>query len=264
MKTNKSNQQPAFARLRPGRRVTNGRTDPAGAERSGHASRVTSHVSAFTLLELLTVIGIIVVIAALLLPVGSIVKQRAVIRATQAQMAQLETAIDRYKSAYGFYPPSGTTGPFTNQLYFELLGTTNIALPSVMPVYLTLDSTAEINTNDAGGTFGVSGFMNCSKPGTDESSTRAQDFLPDLKPNQIGTLYTNGNDVVKIIIASAGGPDPDFQPLGQQDMNPWRYNSSNPTNNPGSYDLWIQLKIAGKTNLICNWSKQVQINSPLP
>ena len=47
-------------------------------------------------------------------------------------------------------------------------------------------------------------------------------------------------------------------------MNPWRYNSSNPTNNPGSYDLWIQLKIAGKTNLICNWSKQVQINSPLP
>ncbi len=111
MKTNKSNQQPAFARLRPGRRVTNGRTDPAGAERSGHASRVTSHVSAFTLLELLTVIGIIVVIAALLLPVGSIVKQRAVIRATQAQMAQLETAIDRYKSAYGFYPPCNTNRP---------------------------------------------------------------------------------------------------------------------------------------------------------
>jgi type II secretory pathway pseudopilin PulG len=233
---------------------------------SRHASRVTRHVSAFTLLELLTVIGIIVVIAALLLPVGSIVKQRAIIHATQAQMAQLETAIDRYKSAYGFYPPSNGSGPLTNQLYFELLGTTNIALPSAMPVYQTLDNTAEINTNDAGGTFGVSGFMNCSKPGTDESSSRAQDFLPDLRPNQIGTLYTNGTEVVKIIVASAGGPDPSYQPLGPgfQDVNPWRYNSANPTNNPGSYDLWVQLVIAGKTNLICNWSKQVLINSPLP
>jgi len=47
-------------------------------------------------------------------------------------------------------------------------------------------------------------------------------------------------------------------------LNPWRYNSANPTNNPGSYDLWIQLKIGGKTNLISNWSKQAQINSPLP
>jgi hypothetical protein len=49
-----------------------------------------------------------------------------------------------------------------------------------------------------------------------------------------------------------------------QDLNPWRYNSSSPTNNPGSYELWIQLRIGGQTNLICNWTKQVQINSPLP
>ncbi len=47
-------------------------------------------------------------------------------------------------------------------------------------------------------------------------------------------------------------------------MNPWRYNSANPTNNPGSYDLYIQLRIAAKNYLICNWSKQVQINNPLP
>jgi hypothetical protein len=61
-----------------------------------------------------------------------------------------------------------------------------------------------------------------------------------------------------------GGPDAQYQPLGLPDVNPWRYNSSSPTNNPGSYDLWIQLAFGGKTNLICNWSKQVQINSPLP
>ena len=43
-------------------------------------------------------------------------------------------------------------------------------------------------------------------------------------------------------------------------MNPWRYAYPG-TNNPGSYDLWVQLDIAGNTNLICNWTKQVQINN---
>ena len=38
--------------------------------------------------------------------------------------------------------------------------------------------------------------------------------------------------------------------------------TANPTNNPSTYDLYIQLMINGKTNLICNWSKQVQVNNP--
>jgi type II secretory pathway pseudopilin PulG len=256
-----------------------------GAGRSRHPSPVTRHAGgrkdralhalpfvgsianrkspiinemAFTLVEVLTVIAIIVVLAALLLPVGARVKRQALIHTTQTQMAQLETAIDRYKSAYGFYPPSSVNGPLTNQLYFELTGTTNNA-----GTFQTLDGSAQINAADASTMFGVSGFMNCSKPGTDESSSRAQDFLPDLRPNQIFSYTNNNNDVIRIIVASAGGPDPTYKPFGYQDVNPWRYNSSNPTNNPGSYDLWIQLVIAGQTNLICNWSKQVQINSPL-
>ena len=56
-----------------------------------------------------------------------------------------------------------------------------------------------------------------------------------------------------------------FLPFKHIQYNPWRYNSSSPTNNPGSYDLWLQLVVQpGQTNLVCNWSKQVQINSPLP
>jgi len=64
--------------------------------------------SAFTLIELLVVISIIGVLAALLLPVAGAVRKQSMIRTAQAEMAQLETAIDRYKSAYGFYPPSPT------------------------------------------------------------------------------------------------------------------------------------------------------------
>jgi prepilin-type N-terminal cleavage/methylation domain-containing protein len=216
---------------------------------------------AFTLLELLTVIGIIVVIAALLLPVGSMVKQHAIIHATQAQMAQLQTALDRYKSAYGFYPPCNTNNPLINPLYFELLGTTNIN-----GTYQTLDGNTTIPAASVSAAFdgSIGGFINCSKTNADESSAPARDFLPDLRPNQIAGNITNNNMPVTLLVASAGGPDPTYQPLGLLDANPWRYNSANPTNNPGSYDLWIQLKIAGKTNLICNWSKQVQINNPLP
>ena len=67
--------------------------------------RALSQLRAFTLIELLVVISIIAVLAAFLLPVAGAVRRQATIRTAQAEMAQLETAIDRYKSAYGFYPP---------------------------------------------------------------------------------------------------------------------------------------------------------------
>lgn len=212
--------------------------------------------TAFTLVELLTVIAVIAIIAAFLLPLATTVKRQAYIHSTQAEMSQLETAIERYKSAYGFYPPGSVHGPLTNQLYFELLGTTNIS-----GSFQTLDGSALITPAEATTLFGVSGFMNCNKPNADESAPRAQDFLPDMKTNQIAVFTTNPPpNVVKVLVASAGGPN---QPLGIPNANPWRYVYPG-INNPSSYDLYVQLVLAGSTNLICNWSKQVQINTSLP
>jgi prepilin-type N-terminal cleavage/methylation domain-containing protein len=244
---------------------------------SCHASCVTRHLLAFTLIELLTVIAIIGVLAALILPVAGAVKKQSMIRTAQAEMAQLETAIDRYKSAYGFYPPSPTIPPAVgdpstlfNQLFYELEGTTTGDGTS----YTNLGGSDIIAATDVPKAFpGINGFMNCSKPNADESLPQARNFLPDLKPNQIGRNCTNtfhgtlNTFGVTLIITSVGGPDRSYKPLGPlmpSDVNTWRYNSSSPTNNPGSYDLWVQLSIAGKMNLICNWNKQVQINSPLP
>jgi len=221
---------------------------------------------AFTLIELLTVIAIIGVIAALILPVAGAVKKHQYFYNTQAEMEKVATAIDRYKAAYGFYPPSPTNPPtLVNQLYYELVGTTN----NNNVFYQTLDGSAQINASDVPTAFpGVGGFVNCSKSASSEDASAARNFLPDLKPKQIWIGYTNNGAKVgvNLLIGSVGGPDPTYQPLGPgtQNLNPWRYNSSSPTNNPGSYDLWIQLSIGGKTNLICNWTKQVQVNSPLP
>jgi len=239
-------------------------------KRSGDGSTL-SQLRAFTLIELLTVIAIIGVIAALILPVAGAVKKHQYLYNTQAEMAQLETAIDRYKAACGFYPPSPNTPPtvgnpstLVNQLYYELVGTvlTNGG-------YTTLDGSASIDVAQVPNDFtGVGGFVNCTKPNGGEDASAARNFLPDLKPKQFwpqpGFTNTGATEGVNLLICSVGGPEVTYQPLGQQDRNPWRYNSSSPTNNPGSYDLWIQLSIGGKTNLICNWTKQVQINSPLP
>jgi len=223
---------------------------------------------AFTLIELLVVIAVIGTLAALILPVVGAVKKHQYIYNAQAEMAQLETAIERYKSAYGFYPPSNTNSPGnmasckTNQLYYELIGTTNTT-PNTTPTYQTLDGSTNISASDAATIFGVGGFMNCSKPGSSEDSTAARSFLTDLRPRQLAAIPA-GTATVKFLVVSVGGPDAIYQPMGVPDINPWRYNSLNPTNNPGSYELWVQLAVGGKTNLICNWTKQVQVNSPLP
>jgi len=239
---------------------------------SCHASRVTCHPFAFTLIGLLTVIAIIAALSAFLFPVLKGVKHQQYIRNATAEMEQLETAITRYHDAFGFYPPDTQLNPggspLMNQLYFELMGTTNVDVNN--PAYQSLDdpSLPPLTKANVQAVFGVSGFLNCSKPGSSEDAPKAQNFLPGLRPTQT-IVYTNlasPINPVKLIITSVGGPDITYQPLGPGaiGINPWRYNSSNPTNNPGGYDLWIQLSISGKTNLICNWNKQVQLNSPLP
>lgn len=235
------------------------------AMQSCHVSRVTCHISAFTLIELLTVIAVIAVIAALILPVGNAVRRQALIHNAQAQMSQLQTALERYKSAYGFYPPACPNGPLTNQLYYELVGTTNIVAPPANPIYQVLGSPGQQLSGGTGGqvnqVFGVNGFMNCAKPGGDESAQSARNFLTDLNTNQFATVTISGIKV-NLLVTPSGGPDASYNPLGvaNSGVNPWRYAYPG-TNNPGSYDLWIQLDIAGNTNLICNWTKSVQINN---
>ena len=216
---------------------------------------------AFTLIELLTVIAVIAIIAALIFPVAGTVKRQTILHSAQAQMAQLETALERYKSVYGFYPPASSR-VLTNQLYYELVGMTNVALPPASPIYQPLgDVSQQLTLAQLNAAFGVSGFMNCSKPGADEAAARAENFLPELNTNQFGAISAGGA-MVNLLVTPVGGPDSSYNPLGTANagLNPWRYAYPG-TNNPGSYDLWIQLEIAGKTNLVCNWTKSVQINN---
>jgi len=218
----------------------------------------------FTLIELLVVISIIGVLAAFVITVGSGVAKTKYISVAKSEMAAIETALESYKAVYGVYPPSNPNSPsnpndvLVNPLYFELVGVSCTNPAAVNPAYQSLDGAEPVTANQLLAQFGVNGLVNCTR-GSGEDAVPAKTYLHDLKANQVGT-----NNNVAILITSVGGPDQNYQPLNAPSFNPWRYNSVNPTNNPGSYDLYVQLQINGKKYLVCNWSKQNAINSPLP
>jgi prepilin-type N-terminal cleavage/methylation domain-containing protein len=213
---------------------------------------------AFTLIELLVVISIIAVLAAFAIPVMSSVKRQQYLKTARGELDQISTALENYKATYGVYPPAYPDGKFpdsglTNQLYYELSGTTNNTSE-----YVTLDNAKKIKVTDVKNAFDVGGFINCDTANKSaEDSQMAKSFLPSLSANRIGDAQFNGISVT-LLTTSARGPDANYQPLNQPDVNPFRYMYPG-TNNPNSYDLWIDLVIKGKTNRVSNWSSNPQI-----
>jgi len=73
---------------------------------SCHASQVTRHASAFTIVELLTVIAIIAILAAMLLPALSAARLQAQKKQARLDISNLQNAIQSYDSAYSRMPIS--------------------------------------------------------------------------------------------------------------------------------------------------------------
>jgi len=226
-------------------------------------TRRSPRKTGFTLIELLVVIAIIAILAAMIFPVIGAIKRIRVRTRAQAELTQVETAIANYKAKLGFYPPDNaankvpaTYNPATNQLYYELIGTLQTNNGTA---FVSKDLAAQILQTDVQTYFGTAGFMNCSRGGGDDNTASAQTFLTGLKAGQ-SLLAQNG---IMVLGSSLEGPTMVAGNNGLK-INPWRYNSSNPTNNPGSYDLWIDVMVGSVTNRICNWSKTPLINQPPP
>jgi type II secretory pathway pseudopilin PulG len=207
------------------------------------------------------VISIIGLLAGMIIAALGGVTKYKYLSAARSEMSALQNALDNYKSDLGFYPPG--TNFLAGPLLFELLGVTNTnPNPGTTPTYQTMDGRYTVTGTQLGAYCGIYGVVNCSRGGAD-AVIPAKSYLTDLHANQVA--YTNISGVnLPFLVTAVGGPDQTYNPLGITGANPWRYNSANPTNNPGAYDLYVQLKISGKMYLINNWSKQIPNNSSLP
>src|SRR5450432_2820082 len=94
-----------------GRRSVGGNQPVSAPPISGTQLSPSGSRHAFTLIELLVVISIIAVLAAFTIPVLKTVARKKILDRTRGEMEQIETAIDSYKTAYGFYPPSNNSNP---------------------------------------------------------------------------------------------------------------------------------------------------------
>src|SRR5208283_4996443 len=156
---------------------------------------------AFTLIELLVVMAIIALLAAMIFPVLGAVNRNKIRNTARVEMAQIDTAIEEYKTKLGYYPPdspiiaAGVTNYAPNQLYYELSGTT--LTNGNGAIYQTLDGSAQIAAATLPAVFSptVTGFMNCSKGAASDEAQTAVNFLRDLKSVQFLTA-TNPNCTV--------------------------------------------------------------------
>jgi prepilin-type N-terminal cleavage/methylation domain-containing protein len=214
---------------------------------------------AFTLIELLVVIAVIAILASMMFPIGKALTRAKMKARAQAEMTQLETAIQSYKAKFGNFPPDNPASPVLNQLYYELSGTIITNTGGSARFYRTLDGNSQLSADPA--TFityfgpKVSGIANTTRASGDEGVFAVNFLKGALRPDQVAALPSGA----KVIVTSLHWPEGQaYHPVpgaAFKSMNPWRYNSSNPTNNPGTYDLWVDVIIDGKTNRFGNWRK---------
>src|SRR5689334_8647828 len=98
---------------------------------------------AFTLIELLIVISIMAILAAMIIPISGAVSRNRIKAKARTELEQVATGIELYKAKLGHYPPDNPGKPSTNQLYFELLGAT-VTNMFGQNFYVTLDGSAAV------------------------------------------------------------------------------------------------------------------------
>ena len=197
----------------------------------------------FTLIELLVVISIMTLLAGLIIALARYASDQKKISRVTADLAKWAMMIGNYHDKLGYYPPSNPSnpyGPAVTPLFYELAGTLLTGT-----TYATLTTQDTIEKNVVQSAFGLNGLANsATEPGESTSFGRniqAGDLIDVTLPGL--------NGPIKLPRVPVSGPPP------YGSTNTWHYNSVKPEHNPNSYDLWAELLIGGKTNIIGNWKR---------
>lgn len=248
--------------------------DTAGAKERA-AAAVAPVRGGFSLIELLTVISIIGLLAGIGVGVAGVASRKMRENRVKAELQMLVTAIERYHAEHGQYPPDNAKNgvnfnPAVNQLYYELMGTisTNQGASYRLPNDNPWLSTATLVS-----LFNAPGLLNSAAASVSDPNPQPKRFLKDLKTAQHKLVRLPGLEPTPVEILVAPVDWPDKAPFSQTPpldpkrtstdasartlwrVNPWRYVSTHPTNNPNSFDLWAEVVVGKQVRVFGNWKE---------
>jgi prepilin-type N-terminal cleavage/methylation domain-containing protein len=220
-----------------------------------HGPQPARDGSAFTLIEILMVITIMGIIAAMILTGGQYASKVKKETAVKAMREKLQVIIDNYQAKLNFYPPdNGNLATVTaatsqaqyeqwtatNALIYELTGVTNTnsTRAIVFAVSPTGGNVISLTSGDFYNYFNRTGVANAD-------STEPQNFYkPPPAPNE----YSNYPGTAAGSIDALGLLVP--APLVGNQLNFWHYDASSPRrHNQNSYDLWAEFFVGNKNGV---------------
>ena len=238
---------------RPGRREGRSATNPA-------------HRSGFTLIELLVVIGIIALLAGLVVSLTKHSASKMRESRIRDELEQIATAIEAYHAQFNQYPPDNVVSrdplvvnPVTNSLYYELTG---VVVDDRGNRFRSPNRQQWIGASTVSSLFNADGFVNAAA-----NPKEIKSFFPSLSSAQHKLILKSPADVEVLAVAvdwplnnplfpppfNFNSPDPSVKRI-----NPVRYVASpHATNNPATFDLWVEYVEGKKVKIICNWSKDI-------
>ncbi len=171
-----------------------------------------------------------------------------VCEAVRAERASIVEAIERYKVHFGVYPPDHVLSrqplvvdPVTNTLLYELAGVT----------FNRAKKTLQVDGLEPAEEKFVKSYLQCDRfRNSGETRSNVFDFLKmDSLPAR--QLHDDPDVFALGFYAPYEAVGPAL--VWEFDATPWRYVSTAPTNNPGKFDLWIEVKTRHRRVLIGNW-----------
>ena len=219
---------------------------------------------AFTLIELLVVIAIIGILAGLLIPLAGIATAKMRLSRVQTELNSYVSAIETYKLETGEYPPDNgllrdmntqlpqyRSNAALNVLYYELRGAifTNA---NNTPSYIVPPTNQVVRASDFATAFNINGIRNSARVKNDIDY---KGFNPkDAQYDKVFRGHVGNVENLDILVVPVPGPLMLFGADGKMKINPWFYDASSTNrHNKAGFDLWAEILVGGKTNVIANW-----------
>jgi prepilin-type N-terminal cleavage/methylation domain-containing protein len=214
------------------------------------ASGTGKRILAFTLIELLVVISIIGLLAGMTVGVARLASEKMRRERIKGELDSYVTAIEAYKAKFGCYPQDNLqmagagrgdrSAP--NPLFYELTGVIYTNNTFLSPL-----NNERMTPVQLGQFFLRNGFVNAG-----EQPREIKNFLPSLKPSQVKSMTNFGPLMPSVTVLAVP-----VQTVKAQagDINSWHYISTNPTNNPNTFDLWAEFAIGKQTVVVGNWKQ---------